>query len=80
MHYLIVIEDALDHSTTIGECDNLKDAMALYNECLEDGPSGYDLFIELAQITDEEDWITLEETSWFTQEEWEAAHPSGFPD
>ena len=80
MNYLICLEDALDHSTTLGEFDNLEEAQAFYKECQEDGPSGYDIGLELASIDEDEEWETLDYTEWFTQESWEAAHPSGFPD
>ena len=74
MNYVISLEDALDHINQIGEFDNLEDAKAFYNQCLQDGPTGYDIALELASI-DDDMTETIEYHEWFTQEEWEAAHP-----
>ena len=79
--YQICIEDALEHSTQIDEFDTYEEAKKCYDECMKKGPEGYDISIEMEKIIgDYEDFETIEYHEWFTQEEWEAAHPSGYPD
>ena len=80
----IYLHDALDHCIEIESFDTLEEAKESFAKYKEQGPEGYDLAIELEEleiIDDEtEDFITHDYHEWFSQEEWEAAHPSGFPD
>ena len=77
----IYLEDALDHSQEIDSFETYEEAKKAFDSYIKDGPDGYDIGIELAEIVgDYEDMITHEYHEWFTQEQWEAAHPSGFPD
>ena len=80
--FKIYYEDALDHCTDIGdEFDTYEEAKKAFDSYVKEGPEGYDIGIELAEIIgDYEDMITHDYHEWFTQEEWEAAHPSGYPD
>jgi hypothetical protein len=80
MTYIISFEDALDHATTADTFETLEEAQKAFKECIEKGPEGYDIGVELIEETEDEDWETLEYHEWFTQESWSEAHPSGFPD
>lgn len=78
--FMVSIEDALDHSHN-EEFDTLEEAQAQYDEWLKAGPEGYELSVCLEEIIgDYEDYREIAYHQWFTDEEWEAAHPSGFPD
>ena len=77
----IYFEDALDHCTEVDSFDTYEEAKKAFNEYVKEGPDGYDIGIELAEVIgDYEDMITHDYHEWFTQEEWDAAHPSGYPD
>ena len=84
MTYHISFEDALDHGTTADTFDTLEEAKEAFQKCIDDGPEGYDIGVELIEVlnedTDDEEWETLEYHEWFTQESWREAHPSGYPD
>ena len=80
MQFHISFEDALDHGTTADTFDTLEEAKKAFQECIDKGPEGYDIGVELIQEDDDEEWETLDYHEWFTQESWCAAHPSGFPD
>ena len=80
----IYLHDALDHTTEIESFETLEEAKESFEWYKKQGPEGYDLAIELEEvdiIDDEtEDFISIDYHEWFTQEEWEAAHPGGFPE
>ena len=80
--FKIYYEDALDHCTATGDdFATYEEAKVEWDACVKEGPSGYDVAVELCEVVgDYEDMITHEYHEWFTQEEWEAAHPSGYPD
>jgi hypothetical protein len=79
MIYHISFEDALDHGYTVETLETLEEAQKAFKECVEKGPEGYEIGVELIQDDDDE-WESLEYHEWFTQESWCEAHPSGFPD
>ena len=77
----LYIEDALDHCQEIDSFDTYEEAKKAFDKILKEGPEGYDIGLELAEIIgDYEDMITHDYHEWFTPEEWDAAHPSGYPD
>ena len=80
--FMIYFEDALDHSiSTREEFATYDEAKVVWESYVKDGPSGYDIAVELCEVVgDYEDIIPHDYHEWFTQEEWEAAHPSGHPD
>ena len=80
--FKIYFEDALDHCNDTGdEFDTYEEAKKAFNECVKAGPEGYDLSVEITEVVgDYEDMITHDVHQWFTAEEWDAAHPSGYPD
>jgi hypothetical protein len=80
MKFHISFEDALDHGYTVETLDTLEEAKKAFQECIDKGPEGYELSVELIEENDDEEWDTLEYHEWFTLEEWCEAHPSGFPD
>jgi len=74
--FQVTIEDALDHGFVVGEYETLEEAKVSYDECLKIGPEGYELSVELEEIIgDHDDYVSIEFTEWFTQEEWEKAPP-----
>ena len=81
----IYLHDALDHSTEIESFDTLEEAKESFEWHKKQGPSGYDIAIELLEvdaIDEDSEYFTtpvqdIDYHEWFTQEEWEAAHPSG---
>ena len=73
--YLVSIEDALDHRHT-EEFETLEEAQRCYQGYLEVGPEGYELSVEVEKVIgDYDDYISVAYHEWFTQEEWELAHP-----
>ena len=77
----IYLFDALDHHQELGTWETLEEAKEAFEGYKKEGPEGYDLAIELEEIIgDYEDFNSIDYHEWFTQEEWEAAHPSGFCD
>ena len=76
--FRVYYEDALDHCTDTGaEYTTYEEAKKEWDACVKAGPSGYDIGVELAEVVnDYEDIITHEYHEWFTQEEWEEAHPN----
>ena len=84
MTYKISFEDALDHGYTVETLETLEEAQKAFKECVETGPDGYEIGVELIQVNEDEDgdeeWESLEYHEWFTQESWCEAHPSGLPD
>ena len=84
MSYLISLEDALDHGTTLDTYDTLEEAQKAFQGYIKMGPDSYDLGLELIEVinedTEDEEWETLEYHEWFTIDSWNEAHPSGFPD
>ena len=79
--FQVLIEDALDHGTVVDAFDTLEEAKACYDNCLKIGAEGYELSITLERIIgDYEDFEELFYHEWFSQEEWEAMHPGGFPE
>ena len=80
MKFHISFEDALDHGYTVETLDTLEEAKKAFQECIDEGPDGYEIGVELIQEDDDEEWESLEYHEWFTQESWREAHPSGFPD
>ena len=77
----IYLEDALDHYQEIDSYESYEECKKAFEGYIKDGPEGYDLSITIEEIIgDYEDMITHDFHQWFTQEEWIAAHPSGFPD
>ena len=83
MSFIISFEDALDHGTTVDNFDTLEEAQKAFQGYVKNGPEGYDIGVELIEVinenTEDEDWETLEYHEWFTQDSWNEAHPSGFP-
>ena len=74
--FQVIIEDALDHGFIVGEYETLEEAKVSYDECVKVGPEGYEISVELEEIIgDYDDYVSIEFTEWFTQEEWEEAHP-----
>ena len=74
--FQIWFEDSLDHGTIEHEFDNYEEAKAHYDKCVEIGPEGYEISVELTECIDEHDNVeTLEFTEWFTHESWFEAHP-----
>jgi len=83
--YQITLEDALDHGTLVWEGDIKEEGENQLADYKTEGPSGYDLMVILEEVTYDEDgeiddYIFIDEVVWFTNEEWNEAHPSGFPD
>ena len=80
----IYLHDALDHTTEIESFETLEEAKESFEWYKKQGPSGYDIAIELEEVDvideDSEDFISIDYHEWFSQEEWEAEHPSGHPD
>ena len=77
MKYYIVVEDALDHGNIVDEYDDIRVANEAFQDMIKEGPEGYDIGVELVQEDYDEVWETIEYHEWYTQEEWEAAHPNG---
>ena len=84
MSYIISFEDALDHATVADTFDTLEEAKKGFDEWVAKGPDGYDIGVELIEVTNEdtedEEWESLDYHEWFTLEAWNEAHPSGRPD
>tara|TARA_R110002050_G_C8683992_1_gene493207 strand:+ start:418 stop:660 length:243 start_codon:yes stop_codon:yes gene_type:complete len=77
--YHISFEDALDHCNVVETFDTWEEAKVAFQECIDKGPEGYEIGVELIADSDEE-WETLEYHEWFTKDSWLEAHPSGMPD
>ena len=79
--FKIYYEDALDHCTEVDSYDTYEEAKVAWEKCVKDGPEDYDVAVELCEVVDDyEDMITHDYHEWFSQEEWDEAHPSGFVD
>ena len=79
--FKIYFEDALDHSTEADEFETYEEAKKAFDNYIKEGPEGYDIGVEICEVIgDYEDMITHDYHEWFTPEEWDAAHPSGYPD
>ena len=79
MIYHISFDDALDHSTVVDSFEVLEEAKKAFQDYVNKGPDGYDIAVELVEENDDYELDSIEFHEWFTQEEWTAAHPSGFP-
>ncbi len=77
--FALYFEDALNHSTQGDVFDTYKEAKIAFDKAVEAGPEGYDLAVELIELDEDEEMIEHDFHEWFTQEEWETAHPTGFP-
>ena len=75
MKYFVICEDALDHSSIIDEYDDIRVANEAFQNMIKEGPEYYDIGLELVQEGYDCEWETLEYHEWFTQEDWEKAHP-----
>ena len=72
----IYIEDSLDHCQEIDSFETYEEAKKAFEGYIKEGPDTYDLSIEITEIIgDYENLIDHDCHQWFTQEEWEAAHP-----
>ena len=67
--FQVCIEDSLDHRHTVDEFETLEEAQECYNECMKVGVEGYEIAVELEQVSgDHDDYVSIEFTEWFTQE------------
>ena len=80
MKYHISFDDVLDHSEIVDTFDDIRDAAIAFKERVEEGPDGYINAVELIQEDDDEEFETLEYHEWMTEDEWNVANPTGYPE